>query len=75
MKKPALILLLLSLSGCATLFSDKTQVINLKVVDQDDKRVTGVSCVVTDPRGESSSVTDNPGTALIRKGGFTHKLS
>jgi hypothetical protein len=65
------------------MFSDKTQRINIKTVDQDDKLMTSVSCVVTDPRGEAQAITNNPGTVLIttrghgdlrincRKDGFT----
>ena len=68
MKKSILILLLLSLSGCATMFSDKTQQINLKVVDHENELIENPSCVITDPHGESTASTDNPAIVNISRG-------
>jgi len=68
MKKSFFILLLLSLSGCATVISDKIQTVNIKVIDQNNELLSNAACVVVDPYKESFVVHGNPGVAHITRG-------
>ena len=69
MKNIIALFTLLSLSGCATVFSGTTQNVNVKVVDsKNNDLLTDISCIIHDPNGGSNVVNSNPGVANIAKG-------
>lgn len=69
MKKIFFVLSLLSLSGCATVFTGSTQTISIKVEDNASKdALTGVSCNVTDSHGGHYVLSSNPGVITVTKG-------
>lgn len=70
MKKSIFILLLLSLSGCATIFSGTTQKLNIKVVDANtQERLTGASCTIRNDDGNVYAIHSNPGTVEVSRNG------
>ena len=69
MKKIALMLGALILSGCATIFSGTSQTINVKVVDAGNQQLlSNVSCTVSDGNGITHSIVTNPSAISVSKG-------
>ena len=69
MKKIFFIFSILSLSGCATVFTGTSQTVNMKVEDAESKELlSGASCTVTDTEGGQYSLNGNPGIVRVSKG-------
>jgi hypothetical protein len=59
--------LLALLTGCATILSGTTQVINIKVVDPQD-RLLSARCSASDGQGNSYAIVTNPAAITVTKG-------
>jgi hypothetical protein len=60
---------IISLVGCATIFTGTTQTINLQAIDgKNNQPLTDVSCTITDGKGVLYTIPSNPGSALVSKG-------
>lgn len=59
---------LILLTGCATVFSEKIQPIEMNVVDQQENALIDVNCVVIDPYGAVYYLDANPGSVVVTKG-------
>lgn len=69
MKNFIIILSLLSLSGCATIFSGTTQTIHVKVTDTSTGDVLeGASCVTQEDNGGTATVDTNTGAIIVKRG-------
>lgn len=69
MKKLAVMLGALILSGCATIFSGTSQTINVKVIDASNQQLlSNVSCTVSDGNGITHSIITNPAAISVSKG-------
>lgn len=66
-KKPAVALLALTLSSCATIFSGTTQSIRVKVIDTNNEDVPNPHCIVYDGSGASHVLSSNPGEVMVSK--------
>lgn len=56
------------LTGCATIFSDKIQPIQMDVVDEQENLLANANCVVVDPYGAVYYLDANPGSVVVTKG-------
>lgn len=69
LKRLALFLSLLALSGCATIFTGSTSNVQLRVVDADTSELLkDVHCSITDNDGTVFLVSGNPGSVIVNKG-------
>ena len=69
MKKIFLCVSLLALSGCATIFSSNTQVVNVKVVEsKTGEALDGCSCSLTGPNGDLAIIRSNPEAVTFTRG-------
>ena len=69
MKNFILFLSLLSLSGCATIFSGTTQTMNVKVVDTaTNDTLPGASCVAKEANGGTTALDMNSGSLTVTRG-------
>ncbi|MBX3708619.1 MAG: hypothetical protein KIT56_01490 [Gammaproteobacteria bacterium] len=69
MKSVVTIFIALILTGCATILSGTSQVINVKVVNSADQSLlSNVSCTVTDGNGSTYSIVSNPAVINVSKG-------
>lgn len=69
MKNFILILSLLSLSGCATIFSGTTQTVHVKVVDvATSETLQGTSCITQEDNGGTATVDPNTGAMIVKRG-------
>lgn len=69
MKKLAVVLGSIVLTGCATIFSGTSQTINVKIVDSSNQQLlSNVSCVVSDGNGSTHSTITNPAAITVSKG-------
>jgi len=68
MKKLFFIFSILSLSGCATVFTGTTQTVSIKVEEADTKESLAANCTVTDSNGGQHSLAGNPGVITVARG-------
>ena len=60
---------LLSLGGCATLFTGSSQNVNLQALSAEDNSIiSGASCNIRDGNGNIYSTQGNPSTVNVKKG-------
>ena len=62
-------LLVISLSGCATVFTGTSQTIHVRIVDAANQRlISNATCSVSDGNGSLYSITSNPTSIVVGKG-------
>lgn len=67
--KALLPVLMLSLAGCATVFTGTTQRIDVQAVDNTSHQpISGARCTVIDGQGAELIVGSNPGSVVVTKG-------
>ncbi|MCC8369455.1 MAG: hypothetical protein LN573_05280 [Rickettsia endosymbiont of Oxypoda opaca] len=67
-KFSTLLMIIISLSGCATIFSGTTQDINIKVIDtKTNGLLDGAVCTITDGSGGNYILINNPGIVKVRR--------
>lgn len=66
-KKIISLIMVIALTGCATIFSGTTQDINVKVVDKNQQEIPGAICEIKDGSGASYTLPSNPGIIKVSK--------
>ena len=62
-------LLVITLTGCATIISGSNQSIHVRIVNAGtQKMLIGATCSVSDNNGIISTITSNPATIVVSKG-------
>ena len=68
-------LAILSLTGCATVFTGTTSNVNMRVVDSENNELLShVNCSLTDADGMVYNLPANPGSMVISKGKGTLRV-